>query len=91
MSKKKEELIHYAECMTFAAVWTACGQGMQAGNGKWHPDVNQWGQIGITKTKGWKLITIDKMLVTCPKCKRRIGSKRRVHNGRHCQSAASTR
>jgi hypothetical protein len=73
-----KELIHYADYMTFAAVWTACRQGMQIGQGKWHPEVNMWGQTGIVKTEGWKLIATDKRLVTCPKCKRRMnrGKKR---------------
>ena len=72
----KAELIHYADHMTFAGVWTSCRQGMQQGKehgrNKWHPDVNMWGLTGIVKTKGWKLITTDKRLVTCPKCKRRM-------------------
>lgn len=77
MGKRGEEPIHYADCMTYAAIWTSCGQGMQVGGDKWHPDVNQWGEIGITKTEGWKLITTDKSLVTCLECRRRLNRKKR--------------
>ena len=77
MSKKKEEPIHYADHMTYAAIWTSCRQGMQCGEGRWHSTVNMWGETGLVKTKGWKLITTDKTLVTCPKCKRRMNRKER--------------
>lgn len=64
----KPEPIHYLDCTTFAAVWTACGEGMQSGHNKWHKDVNLWGNEGIRKTNGFVLGTTDMGHVTCPKC-----------------------
>ena len=68
----RSEQIHYLNHMTFAAVWTACGEGMQTEGNKWHKDVNLWGEEGIQKTNGFVLAATDKDHVTCPKCLKKL-------------------
>jgi len=82
---QKKEHVHMVGPMTFAALWTLCDRGMQAGSGGWRKDVNCWGRTGIVKTKGWKLISTDQSLVTCPACLREMkplkGGKRAIRSG----------
>ena len=66
------EPIHYLNHLTFAAVWTACGEGMQAGEDRWHKDVNLWGKEGIRKTNGFVLVSTDFGHVTCQKCLKKL-------------------